>query len=56
MRLLHTMIRVGNLEKSISFYTGILGMKLLRQSAIDKVCQGLTSLEEALAINISEDD
>ena len=31
MRLLHTMIRVGNLEKSISFYTGILGMKLLRQ-------------------------
>jgi type IV pilus assembly protein PilB len=32
------------------------GMKLLRQSAIDKVCQGLTSLEEALAITISEED
>ena len=31
MRLLHTMIRVGNLEKSINFYTDILGMKLLRQ-------------------------
>ena len=31
MRLLHTMIRVGNLEKSIQFYTDILGMKLLRQ-------------------------
>lgn len=31
MRLLHTMIRVGNLEKSIQFYTEILGMKLLRQ-------------------------
>ena len=31
MRLLHTMIRVGNLEKSIEFYTEILGMKLLRQ-------------------------
>ncbi len=31
MRLLHTMIRVGNLEKSIKFYTEILGMKLLRQ-------------------------
>ncbi len=31
MRLLHTMVRVGNLEKSINFYTEILGMKLLRQ-------------------------
>ena len=31
MRLLHTMIRVGNLEKSINFYTEVLGMKLLRQ-------------------------
>ena len=31
MRLLHTMIRVGDLEKSIAFYTGILGMKLLRR-------------------------
>ena len=31
MRLLHTMLRVGHLEKSIQFYTEILGMKLLRQ-------------------------
>jgi len=31
MRILHTMIRVGNLEKSIAFYTETLGMKLLRQ-------------------------
>lgn len=31
MRFLHTMIRVGNLEKSIQFYTEVLGMKLLRQ-------------------------
>ncbi|MGO4894235.1 lactoylglutathione lyase [Flavobacterium sp. W21_SRS_FM6] len=32
MRLLHTMLRVGNLERSITFYTELLGMKLLRQS------------------------
>ncbi len=32
MRLLHTMLRVGNLQRSIEFYTNILGMKLLRQS------------------------
>jgi len=31
MRLLHTMIRVGSLERSIRFYTDILGMKLLRK-------------------------
>jgi lactoylglutathione lyase len=32
MRLLHTMLRVGNLQASIDFYTNIMGMKLLRQS------------------------
>ena len=32
MRLLHTMLRVGNLHRSIEFYTNVLGMKLLRQS------------------------
>ena len=31
MRLLHTMIRVGNLQRSLDFYTQVLGMKLLRQ-------------------------
>ena len=31
MQLLHTMIRVGNLDKSIAFYTDVLGMKLLRR-------------------------
>jgi lactoylglutathione lyase len=30
MRLLHTMLRVGDLQRSIDFYTGVLGMKLLR--------------------------
>ena len=31
MRILHTMLRVGNLEQSINFYTQVLGMKLIRQ-------------------------
>lgn len=31
MRLLHTMIRVGDLERSIDFYTRLLGMTLLRR-------------------------
>lgn len=31
MRILHTMLRVGNLERSLAFYTDVLGMKLLRQ-------------------------
>jgi lactoylglutathione lyase len=31
MRILHTMLRVGDLEKSISFYTDVLGMRLLRR-------------------------
>lgn len=31
MRLLHTMLRVGNLERSLKFYCDLLGMKLLRQ-------------------------
>ena len=31
MRLLHTMLRVGNLERSLDFYCNLLGMKLLRK-------------------------
>ncbi|MFW5431460.1 MAG: lactoylglutathione lyase [Methylophilaceae bacterium] len=31
MRVLHTMLRVGDLQRSIDFYTDVLGMKLLRQ-------------------------
>ena len=32
MRILHTMIRVGDLKRSIDFYTRVMGMKLLRTS------------------------
>jgi lactoylglutathione lyase len=32
MRILHTMIRVGDLQRAIDFYTGVLGMHLLRKS------------------------
>jgi len=31
MRLLHTMLRVGDLDRSIQFYSDVLGMKLLRK-------------------------
>lgn len=31
MRLLHTMLRTGDLDRSIAFYTEVLGMKLLRR-------------------------
>ena len=32
MRLLHTMLRVGDLDRAVAFYTGVLGMHLLRTS------------------------
>lgn len=32
MRMLHTMLRVGNMERSIKFYTEVLGMKVLRHN------------------------
>ena len=32
MRLLHTMLRVGNLQRSIDFYTKVMGMQLLKTS------------------------
>lgn len=32
MRILHTMLRVGDMQRSIEFYTKVLGMKLLRTS------------------------
>ena len=32
MRILHTMIRVGDLSRSLAFYTEVLGMQILRQT------------------------
>lgn len=32
MRIIHTMLRVGDLERSIEFYTQVLGMNLIRRS------------------------
>jgi lactoylglutathione lyase len=32
MRILHTMLRVGDLERSLKFYTEVLGMRLLRRN------------------------
>jgi lactoylglutathione lyase len=32
MRILHTMLRVGDMQRSIDFYTSVLGMRLLRQN------------------------
>ncbi len=32
MRMLHTMLRVGDMQRSIDFYTSVMGMKLLRRS------------------------
>jgi lactoylglutathione lyase len=32
MRILHTMLRVGNLERSVDFYVNVLGMRLLRST------------------------
>lgn len=36
MRILHTMLRVGDLDRSIAFYTQVLGMKLLRRKEYPK--------------------
>ncbi len=32
MRILHTMLRVGDLDRAVKFYTDVLGMRLLRRS------------------------
>lgn len=38
MRILHTMLRVGDLDKSLAFYTGVLGMRLLRKQDYPDGC------------------
>ncbi len=35
-RVLHTMIRVGDMQRAIDFYTGVMGMRLLRRSENEK--------------------
>jgi lactoylglutathione lyase len=40
MRILHTMLRVGDLDRSIDFYTNVLGMRVLRRT--DRPDQGYT--------------
>ena len=32
MRILHTMLRVGDLQRSLDFYTQVLGMRILRKT------------------------
>ena len=44
MKLLHTMLRVGDLEKSITFYTELLGMQLLRKRDFPDGCFTLAFL------------
>jgi catechol 2,3-dioxygenase-like lactoylglutathione lyase family enzyme len=34
MRILHTMLRVGDMARSVKFYTEVLGMKLLRGTTV----------------------
>jgi lactoylglutathione lyase len=50
MRILHTMLRVGDLRRSIDFYTRVLGMSLLRQEDFPEgeVHAGLPRLRERL--------
>lgn len=44
MRILHTMLRVGDLQRSIDFYTRVLGMNLIRQSDNEQYRYTLTFL------------
>ena len=46
MRMLHTMLRVGDLQRSIDFYTRVLGMQLLRTT--DRPYKSLSSIARAI--------
>jgi lactoylglutathione lyase len=47
MRMLHTMLRVGDLERSLAFYRDVLGMRLLRRK--DYPTAGFTLASSATA-------
>lgn len=58
MKIVHTMIRVGNLEKSLDFYTRIMGMKILKktdypQGKFTLVFVGFSEDKDAAAIELT---
>ena len=48
MRILHTMIRVGNLQRSVAFYTEVLGMRVIRSQDYPEGIPLLSQEGEAL--------
>jgi catechol 2,3-dioxygenase-like lactoylglutathione lyase family enzyme len=52
MRILHTMLRVGDLERSLAFYTGVLGMRLLRRNDYPEGKFTLDGQSHQLTLNI----
>ncbi|MGC3962400.1 MAG: lactoylglutathione lyase [Rhodocyclaceae bacterium] len=58
MRILHTMIRVGDLDRSIKFYTEVLGMKVIKESdhpdgKFTNVFVGYGTTEESAEIELT---
>lgn len=58
MRILHTMIRVGDLDRSIKFYTEVLGMQVLKRSdypegKFTNVFVGYGSMEQGAVIELT---
>src|SRR3546814_17594020 len=56
MRLLHTMLRVGDLDRSLAFYTDVLGMELLRSKDYPdgKFTLALVGYQEPSAASVTE--